>query len=160
MKRRMEEHAATLSLSLLEFCAENICTTYCMEQVPSSEADRFSATEEIPYMSWSRMPSRVNVSKTASHWSVFRAKLIQSTSYLFQVQLNIFHQSTPFLVFKVLLLWFYSPLLLGLGRCFSFLILYKVGSTPWVGDQPVSRLLPTHRTTQTEDKLTAQTSMF
>jgi hypothetical protein len=30
-------------------------------------------------------------------------------------------------------------------RFFSFLILYTVGRTPWIGDQPVSRLLPTHR---------------
>jgi hypothetical protein len=40
--------------------------------------------------------------------------------------------------------------LLDIGRFFSFLILYTVGSTPWTGDQPVARPLPTHRTTQTE----------
>jgi hypothetical protein len=39
----------------------------------------------------------------------------------------------------------------------SFLILYTVGRTPWTGDQPVARPLPTHRTTQTQ-KLT-QTSI-
>jgi hypothetical protein len=38
----------------------------------------------------------------------------------------------------------FGPLLL-----FSFLILYMVGRTPWTGDQPIARLLPTHRTTQT-----------
>jgi hypothetical protein len=38
--------------------------------------------------------------------------------------------------------------------CFSvFLILYiVVGRTPWTGDQPVARPLPTHRTTQTQNK--------
>jgi hypothetical protein len=41
---------------------------------------------------------------------------------------------------------------------FSFLILYTVGRTPWTGDQPVARLLPTHKTTQAENKRT-QTSM-
>jgi hypothetical protein len=41
---------------------------------------------------------------------------------------------------------------------FSFLILYTVGRTPWTGDQPVARPLPTHRTTQTQNKRT-QTSM-
>jgi hypothetical protein len=41
---------------------------------------------------------------------------------------------------------------------FNFLILYTVGSTPWKGDQPVTRPLPTHRTTQTQNKRT-QTSM-
>jgi hypothetical protein len=44
--------------------------------------------------------------------------------------------------------WLYSPT--DLGRFFSFLILYRVGRTPWTGDQPVARLLPTHRTTRTE----------
>jgi hypothetical protein len=53
-------------------------------------------------------------------------------------------------------LWLYSPL--DLGRFFNFLILYTVGRTPWTGDQPVARLLPTHRTTQTQNKRT-QTSI-
>jgi hypothetical protein len=37
---------------------------------------------------------------------------------------------------------------------FSFLILYAVGRTPWTGDQPVSKPLPVHRTTQTQHKRT------
>jgi hypothetical protein len=40
----------------------------------------------------------------------------------------------------------------------SFLILYTVGRTLWAGDQPVTRPLPTHRTTQTQNKRT-KTSM-
>jgi hypothetical protein len=40
---------------------------------------------------------------------------------------------------------------------FSFLILYTVGSSTWTGEQPVARPLPTHRTTQTQNKRT-QTS--
>jgi hypothetical protein len=54
-------------------------------------------------------------------------------------------------------LWLYSPLL-GLGRFFSFLILYTIGRFPWTGDQPVSRPVPTQRTTQTQNKR-RQTSM-
>jgi hypothetical protein len=54
-------------------------------------------------------------------------------------------------------LWPYSPLL-DLGRFFSFLVIYTLGRTPWTGDQPVARPLPTHRTTQTQNKRT-QTSM-
>jgi hypothetical protein len=50
-------------------------------------------------------------------------------------------------------LWLYS-LLLDLGRSFTFLILNTVGRTTWTGDQPVIRPLPTHRTTQTQDKRT------
>jgi hypothetical protein len=49
-------------------------------------------------------------------------------------------------------------LLLGLGRLFSFLFLYTFGRTPCTGDQPVSKPLPTTRTTQTQNKRT-QTSM-
>jgi hypothetical protein len=48
------------------------------------------------------------------------------------------------LLSEVLLLWLYGPLL-GLGRFFSFLILYTAGRTPWMGDQPVARPLPTYR---------------
>jgi hypothetical protein len=35
---------------------------------------------------------------------------------------------------------------------------YAVGTTPWKGDQPVARPLPTHRTRQTQNKR-KQTSM-
>jgi hypothetical protein len=44
----------------------------------------------------------------------------------------------------LLLLCLYSPLL-GLGSFFSILILYTVRKTPWTGDRPVVRPLPTHR---------------
>jgi hypothetical protein len=37
-------------------------------------------------------------------------------------------------------------------------VFYTVRSTPWTSDQPVSRLLPAHRTTQTQNKRT-QTTM-
>jgi hypothetical protein len=37
---------------------------------------------------------------------------------------------------------------------FSFLILYTVRRTPWTGDQPVARPLPTHRTIQAQNKRT------
>jgi hypothetical protein len=51
-----------------------------------------------------------------------------------------------------------TVLFLDLGPFFSFLILYTVDRTPWMGDQPVARPLPTQRTTQTHNKRT-QTSM-
>jgi hypothetical protein len=50
-------------------------------------------------------------------------------------------------------LWLYSPLL-GLGLFFSFLIFHTVGRTPWAEDQPVAGPLPTHKTTQTQNKRT------
>jgi hypothetical protein len=47
-----------------------------------------------------------------------------------------------------------QPFCWTLAAIFSFLTLYTVGRTPWTGDQPVARLLPTHRTTQTQNKFT------
>jgi hypothetical protein len=52
-------------------------------------------------------------------------------------------------------LWLHSPL--ELGRFFSFLILYTVGTTPCTRDQPVAKPLPTHKT-QIHNERT-QTSM-
>jgi hypothetical protein len=37
---------------------------------------------------------------------------------------------------------------------FQFLHPYTVGRTPWTGDQAVAGPLPTHRTTQTQNKRT------
>jgi hypothetical protein len=38
-----------------------------------------------------------------------------------------------------------AVLSLDLGPFFSFLVLYAVSKTPWMGDQRVTRPLPTHR---------------
>jgi hypothetical protein len=51
-----------------------------------------------------------------------------------------------------------SRALVDLGRFLSFLICTQCVGPPWTGEQPVSRPLPTHRTTQTQNKRT-QTSM-
>jgi hypothetical protein len=70
------------------------------------------------------------------------------------VQWN-FYLSVCLSVCMCIYLWLCSPLL-DLGRFFSFLILYRIGRTPWTGDQPVARPLPTHRTTH---RINTQTSM-
>jgi hypothetical protein len=53
-------------------------------------------------------------------------------------------------------LGFYSivalQLFVGPWPLFQFLNQCTVGRTPWTGDQPVARPLPTHRTTQTQNK--------
>jgi hypothetical protein len=54
--------------------------------------------------------------------------------------------------------YYYSYTALGLGRFFSFLILYTVRRTPWTGDQAVARPLPTH-IEQHKHRIEAQTSM-
>jgi hypothetical protein len=38
----------------------------------------------------------------------------------------------------------------GPWQLFIFLILYIFGRTPWTGDQPVAKPLPTHDNTNTE----------
>jgi hypothetical protein len=73
-----------------------------------------------------------------------------------------FYAKISKMIETVLSLWtiylrLYGPLS-NLVRFFSFLILYTVGRIPWTGDQTVARPLPTHRTTQTQNKRT-QTSM-
>jgi hypothetical protein len=49
-------------------------------------------------------------------------------------------------------LWFHSPC--GPWPLFQFLDLCTVRRTPWTGDQPVARPLPTHRIAQTQNKRT------
>jgi hypothetical protein len=46
--------------------------------------------------------------------------------------------------------WLSTPLL-GPGLFLSFVI-FLHGRTPWTSNQPVARTLPTHRTTQTQNK--------
>jgi hypothetical protein len=70
--------------------------------------------------------------------------------------LRTLQNSTVYYALSSFSLWLYSPL--DLDRFFSFLILNTVGRTPWTNDQPVARPLPTHRTTQTQNKRT-RTSM-
>jgi hypothetical protein len=57
---------------------------------------------------------------------------------------------------EVIYLWLYSPR--GPWPLFQFFNPYTVGRTPWTGDQPVVRSIPTHRTIQTQNNRT-QTSM-
>jgi hypothetical protein len=53
-------------------------------------------------------------------------------------------------------LWLCRPF--GPWPLFQFLNLYRVCRTPWTGDQPITRPLPTHRATKTHNKRT-RTSM-
>jgi hypothetical protein len=66
-----------------------------------------------------------------------------------------------FLEFHILLLSIYLSVCLSVCSTapFSFLIFYTVGRTPWKGNQPVARPLPTGRTTQQTQNKRIQTSM-
>jgi hypothetical protein len=59
---------------------------------------------------------------------------------------------------SLLSIYLFIYTLVDFGRFFAFLIRYTVRRTTWMGDQPVAKPLPTHRTTQTQNKCT-QTSM-
>jgi hypothetical protein len=66
-------------------------------------------------------------------------------------QNNLQNYNDPKVLKRRYLYIYGSTALVGLGRFFSLLILYTVSRTPWTGDQPVAKPLPTHRThTNTE----------
>jgi hypothetical protein len=68
----------------------------------------------------------------SGHWLLYKC-----LNYLFR-------QSLSGCTGMVLIyLWLYSPC--GPWSLFQFLDLYTVGRTPWMGDQPIARPLPTHR---------------
>jgi hypothetical protein len=48
--------------------------------------------------------------------------------------------------------WLYSPCWALASFFSSLIIFYTDGSTPWTSDKSVARPLPTHRTTQTQNK--------
>jgi hypothetical protein len=74
---------------------------------------------------------------------------------LFGYELGIFKDKhRPVSRFRIIIVIDLQSPLLGLGRFFSFLVLYTVGRKPWTRDQPVARSVPTHRTTQTQNKRT------
>jgi hypothetical protein len=72
--------------------------------------------------------------------------------------LNWHKKKNPFIRNPCIAVYGSTVLSFDLGRFFSYLILYTVDRTPWTGDQPVAGTLPTHRTTQTQNKR-AQISM-
>jgi hypothetical protein len=79
--------------------------------------------------------------------SLFKFSVSNIHSFIHSFILSFIHSSMALQPFFGL--W---PLLQFRNLC------YKGGRTPWTGDQPVARPLPTHRTTQTQNTCT-QTSM-
>jgi hypothetical protein len=53
-------------------------------------------------------------------------------------------------IYPSMYLWLYTSC--GPWPLFQYLNLYTVGGTPWTGNQPVAKPLPTHTTTQTQNK--------
>jgi hypothetical protein len=60
--------------------------------------------------------------------------------------MGIIFSSDPIFIFE----WLYSPC--GSWPLFQFLDLFTIGRTPWTSDQLVTRSLPIHRATQTQNK--------
>jgi hypothetical protein len=60
----------------------------------------------------------------------------------------------------VLLLMVLQPFFSSSTAFLVSLSLYKVGKTPWRGDQPFARPLPTHRTKQTQYGFELTTPVF
>jgi hypothetical protein len=91
---------------------------------------------------------------------------IHTTPALFQFNLHMINRLPSTLLVKLLQARFQECRYLSMALqpfagpwpLFHFLDFYKVGRTPWTGDQPVARPLPIHRTEQTQNKRT-QTSM-
>jgi hypothetical protein len=77
----------------------------------------------------------------------FCLQVSECTSIATQKKANLVStlQYRLFRMHSILSLHGSTALLLDLGQFFSFLILYTVCRTLWKGDQPVARLLPTHR---------------
>jgi hypothetical protein len=111
------------------------------------------------------------IPKLYSIWSMFLILLIRSISSILSWSIKVhltvcvMNFNSGAVIIFCRLLKFFSLSIYGsaalswvLAAFYNFLILYTVGKTPWTGDQPVARPLPTHRTTQTQNKRT-QTSM-
>jgi hypothetical protein len=95
--------------------------------------------------------------KSASYMK-FWSLLSPASEIIVRIHPVIYNSSVNALLLLLLLLLLLYGLFWGLGRLFRFFILYTVGRTHLTRDQPVARPLPTHRTTQTQNKRT-QTSM-
>jgi hypothetical protein len=67
-------------------------------------------------------------------------------NWTFRLQYSILFYSIPFYSFTAL-----QPFV-GPWPLFQFLNLYSIGRIPWTVDKPVASPLPTHRTTQTQNK--------
>jgi hypothetical protein len=100
-------------------------------------------TQERIYISYRSSPAR-------HLYTVFCPLCINLTQ-------NIKHIPAPPCVSATYLFMALQPLW-TLAAFFQSLNLYTVGRTPWTGDQPVARPLPTHTTKQTQNKR-IQTSM-
>jgi hypothetical protein len=64
--------------------------------------------------------------------------IIRPKTYVYNFNMRRFNCGDYFIIY----LWLYSPC--GRWPLFQFLNLYIVGRSPWTGDQPVARPLPTH----------------
>ena len=74
----------------------NLLLTYSMQHSPSWEANRFSASQEIPCILWNpKVHYRIHTSPHLSLSSVSSIQFMPSTSQFLKIYLNIILPSTP-----------------------------------------------------------------
>jgi hypothetical protein len=111
------------------------------QQRPGRVADHSSSAE---VKSEGAIPPAPHMPAFIKHRDNFALLYFFTILLLIAIFLKLIHPSLPLSVCQ----WLYSPR--GSWPLFQFLNLYTVGRTPWTGDQPVSRPLPTHRATQSQ----------
>ena len=99
--RRLETRLTIMSTIYLSYLL-----TYCMEQSPSFEANRFSATQEIPLILWNpKVRYHIHTCPppvpTLSHIDPVQAP----TSHFLKIHLNIIIQSTPSMHNFIVVTW-------------------------------------------------------
>jgi hypothetical protein len=131
--------------------------------IPFEMATRFYSGQyqvTYVYVFWSHpFPRSENASHT-TRWSHLSTAVFPALAvYGGFMAVKEFNRKSPHLLYYwpnkwytvyTLNLWLYSPC--GPWSLFQILNLYTVGRTPWTGDQPIARSLPTHRTTQTQEE--------
>jgi hypothetical protein len=114
-------------------------------------------SRKINISGWERTQDFLNTTGGDGRWQFLSHIVIMTLKIRWTLP---YLSSSSRLLTVGLLVFIYGSVVLywTLAAFCSFLIFYTVGRTPWTEDKPVARPLPTHRTTETQNKRT-QTSV-